>query len=329
MIKHPLTIVLVTFNSAHQIADCLKTLADRGPEISIRVRDNGSTDSTPELLKELAAEGYIDDLILADEDAGFAIAANDVIRRAGNDNILLMNPDARVSLETIQLMCEAIDQDPTLGLVSPVVHGDDEISVMSAGRQPRLWPMLTHYSGLSRAFPKSKTLRGRHLFLSKHSHEDQFVEWTSGCCLLIPRATIDRVGLLSERWFMYSDDTQYCKRVLDTGLKIKVLSNAHAFHEVGASEQVIENIDTCDSDDAQKEAEVASPEKPEIDVSTMWGKNLYDYYVQEFHPTAVTRLAWKTVFTGGNGLRALVRQARNPKDRKAAHLMRNALAVWK
>ena len=208
------------------------------PRSSIRVRDNGSTDSTPELLKELAAEGYIDDLILADDDAGFAIAANDVIRRSANDNILLMNPDARVSLETIQLMCDAIDQDPTLGLVSPVVHGGDEISVMSAGRQPRLWPMLTHYSGLSRAFPKSKTLRGRHLFLSKHSHEDQFVEWTSGCCLLIPRATIDRVGLLSERWFMYSDDTQYCKRVLDAGLKIKVLSNAHAFHEVGASAQV-------------------------------------------------------------------------------------------
>jgi GT2 family glycosyltransferase len=329
MPKHPLTIVIVTFNSAHQIADCVKMLADRGPEINIRIRDNGSTDSTPELLKELAAEGYIDDLILANEDVGFAIAANDVIRRSSVDNILLMNPDARASLETIQLMCDAIEQDPTLGLVTPVVHSGDKVSVMSAGRQPRLWPMFTHYSGLSRAFPESRTFRGRHLFLSKHSHEDQFVEWASGCCLLIPRATIDRVGILSERWFMYPEDTEYCKRVLDAGLKIKVLSNARAFHEIGGSAQEVENVDADSSYDAEKDLEAKSLEEAPIDVSTMWGRNLYDYYVREFHPTAVTRLAWKTVFTGGNGLRALVRQGRDPKDRLAAHLMRNALAVWR
>ena len=62
-----------------------------------------------------------------------------------------------------------------------------------------------------------------------------------GMRLLIPRATIDRVGLLSERWFLYMEDTEYCKRVLDAGLKIKVLSKAHAFHEIGGSAQVAEN----------------------------------------------------------------------------------------
>jgi GT2 family glycosyltransferase len=327
--KHPLTIAIVTFNSAHQIVDCVKMLSDRSPEMRIRIRDNGSTDSTPEVLKELAAEGYIDDLILAHEDVGFAVAVNDVIRRSANDDILLLNPDARVSLQTIQLMREAIDQDPTLGLVTPVVSGGAEISVMSVGRQPRLWPMFTHYSGLSRAFPKSKTLRGRHLFLSHHSHEDQFVEWTSGCCLLIPRATIDRVGILSERWFMYMDDTEYCKRVLEAGLKIKVLSKARAFHEVGGSEQVVENVGVGNFDDVGKYAEVKSLAESPIDVSSMWGRNLYDYYVYQFHPTAVTRLAWKTTFTVGNGLRALARKARNPRDSKAEHLMRNARAVWK
>jgi glycosyltransferase involved in cell wall biosynthesis len=57
--QHPLTIVIVTFNSARQIVECVKMFADRGPDIRVRVRDNGSTDSTPEVLKELADEGYI------------------------------------------------------------------------------------------------------------------------------------------------------------------------------------------------------------------------------------------------------------------------------
>ena len=326
--KHPLTIAIVTFNSASQIVDCVKMFADRGPDIKVRIRDNGSTDSTPAVLKKLAADGYIDDLILSPDDPGWAVAANDVIRKSANDDIFFADPDARISLETIQLMCDAIEQDPTLGLVSPVVRGGSEISVMSAGRQPRLWPMLTHYSGLSRAFPASKTLRGRHLFLSHHSHEDQLVEWTSGCLLLLPRTTIDRVGMFSERWFLYIEDTEYCKRVRDAGLKVKVLSKAHAFHEVGASAQVVDDVEAGNSYDIASDAEVKSPVEP-IDVSAMWGRNLYDYYVHEFHPAAATRLAWKITFTAGNGVRALARQARNPKNKKSEHLMRNALAIWK
>jgi len=221
-------------------------------------------------------------------------------------------------------MRDAIDQDPTLGLVTPMVWGGNEIRVINAGRQPRLWPMFTHASGLSRAFPKSKVLRGRHLFLSQHSHEDQYVEW-AGCLLFIPRATIDQVGMLNERWFLYIEDTEYCQRILDAGLKIKVLSKAHAFHEIGGSAQVVENVDAGNSDGVGNDAEVEAP----IDVSTMWGRNLYDYYVHQFHPNVVTRLAWKTTFTAGLGLRALVLRARNPKDSRAEHLMRNALAVWK
>lgn len=314
--ENNLTVAIVTFNSSHQIEDCVKALADRGSDIKIRIRDNGSTDSTPTLLKELAASGHIDDLILAQENAGFAIAVNDVIRHSGDDQILLLNPDVRVGFDAIQVMLEEVNHDSTLGLVAPLVRGGEDISVMSAGRQPRLWPMFTHYSGLSRAFPRFKTLKGRHLFHSDHSHEDQFVEWTSGCCVLIPRSTIDRVGLLSERWFMYGEDTEYCQRVLDAGLRIKVLSAEYAFHEGGGSSKTENSSEPDESD-------------PPFDVSTMWGRHLYDYYVQQFEPTAVTRLAWRTTFTAGNGARAVVRQAKNPKDRRASHLMKNALAVWK
>ena len=73
------------------------------------------------------------------------------------------------------------------------------------------------------------------------------------------RATIDRVGLLSERWFLYIEDTEYSKRVLDADLKIKVLSKAHAFHEIGGSARVAENVEADNSDGVGKDAEVESP----------------------------------------------------------------------
>jgi GT2 family glycosyltransferase len=332
---NPLTIAMVTFNSRNHIADCVKWFVDRPADITLRIRDNGSTDDTPRILGKLAADGYVDDVIMSDNDAGFAVAANDVIAQSGNDDILLLNPDARIDLDTIEMMRRAINEDPTLGMVSPLVTGGEEISVMSAGRQPRLWPMFTHYSGLSRAFPEVRTLRGRHLFLRHHSHEDQVVEWTSGCCLYIPRSTIDRVGVLSERWFLYGEDTEYCQRVLDADLTIKVLAGARAYHEVGGSSTPA--VD-ADAELPELAGEISTDEDtspaqgtdgPPIDVSTMWGRNLYDYYLRQFQPTAVSRLAWRLTFTSGNASRALVRLARDRQDRRAKHLMKNALAVWR
>ena len=319
IVERPVTIAIVTFNSAQQIADCVRMFVDRGPRVRVRVRDNGSTDSTPAILRRLAAEGQVDDLVLAPDDPGFAVAANDLIGRAGDDDVLLVDPDSRISLEAVEVLCDAIAQDPRLGLVGPVIRGGDHIRVMSAGRQPRLWPMLTHYTGLSRVLPGVALLQGRHLFLKQHSRRDQLVEWTSGCCLLIPRSTIERVGLLSERWFMYVEDTEYCKRVSDAGLRIKVLAAACAFHQVGGSGAPPESL----------VATTDSVGDPVIDVSDMWGRNLYDYYVHEFHPGSVTRLAWRLTFTAGNGVRALAYR-KTPGGRvKSDHLMKNALAVWR
>lgn len=335
---HPLTIVIVTFNSAHQITDCLRPFAERGPDIRIRVRDNGSTDATtPRVLKQLAADGLIDELILVPEDPGFAVAANDVIARSGDDDILLINPDARFTLEGIAALRAAAAAEPDLGLVTPLVYGGDEISVISAGRQPRLWPLFTHYSGLSRLFPKSTLLRGRHLFLSQHADEDQYVEWSSGCVMLMPRTTIDKVGVYTERYFLYADDTEYCQRVLDAGLKIKVLAEVRAFHAVGGSAQgTAADLAATNTESAPAPAEATEPSNSDaaaasepIDISTMWGRHLYDYYVRQFHPRALTRLAWRTTFTAGLAARAMVRGARHPGDAKARHLMKNALAVWR
>lgn len=323
MTDNRLAVAIVTYNSAHQIVDCIDSLHDAAPGFSIVVRDNASTDSTADILRELKSQRRIDQLVLAEENQGFAVAVNDLIRRVPDRDVLLMNPDARISAEAVALLRKAIAEDPGVGIVAPVVRGNDDIRVMSAGRLPTLWPMFTHYSGLSRAFPEIGRLRGRHLFLDHHSRRDQLVEWTSGCCLLMPRRTIDKVGLLSERWFMYGEDTQYCKRVLDAGLSIKVIAQALAFHEVGASAAVVE-----EQKPAVGAARVVEPASASRDVSTMWAANLYDFYLTEYRPSVLTRLAWKTVFTSGNALRAVIRLARRPGDRNAKRLLRNAFAVW-
>lgn len=334
----PLTIVIVTYNSRHQIVECLAPLAGRPDDVRIRVRDNGSTDSTPLILRDLRRRGHIDDLILSADDAGFAVAANDVIARSGADDVLLLNPDARVDLDAVRAMRDAALAEPAIGAVAPVVVNGSGISVMSAGRQPRLWPMITHYSGLSRAFPRYRALRGRHLFLEHHAADDQLVEWTSGCCLLVPRRTIDRVGVLTERYFLYAEDTEWCKRIVDAGMTIKVLTGIRVQHEVGSSADASGTADVAAVGDTAGAPDIAGADPvpvtgigiaPPPNIGTMWGRNLYDYYVHEFRPSAPTRLAWRVTFTVGNAARALARRARERESATADRLMQNALAIWR
>lgn len=329
--KEAVSICVVTYNSGALMLDCLSPFEDRGADVTVRVWDNGSSDgTTPRLLVALKERGLIDELYLSPDDPGFGIGANQLIRRSPGEAVLLLNPDARLDLDCLHLLRTAAANDPAIGVVSPVVHGDGDVQVMSAGRQPRLWPLFTHYSGLSKAFPTVSFLRGRHLFLASHGEEDHDVEWTSGACLFIPSATVTRVGLLSERWFMYGEDLDYCQRVLEAGLKVRVLAAARAYHTVGASSALAsgELLEQVASQEVVYTEESAGdvPEPP--DVTGMWGRNTYDYYLTRFEPNVLARLAWRGIFSGGLAARAALRLLRDRDDRLARKMLENATAVW-
>lgn len=327
----PLSICLVTFNSGALMLECLKPFKDRGADVTVKVWDNGSTDGrTPGMLMALKERGLIDELYLSPDDPGFAQGCNQLIRRSSGQAVLLLNPDAVLDPEGLTRLREAAAADPLVGAISPVVSGDSDIQVMSAGRQPRLWPLFTHYSGLSKLFPHVEALRGRHLFLAHHGDQDQQVEWTSGACLLIPSPTVERVGLLSERWFMYGEDVEYCQRVLDAGLKVMVLASVRCYHAVAASTSA-DADDLLDSMGAYEvvyteESMGAEGEPP--DFNGMWARNTYDYYVRRFEPNLVARLAWRGIFAGGLTGRAALRLLRDRNDRMAKKMLENAAAVW-
>ncbi|MGK2854780.1 MAG: hypothetical protein ACSLE3_11885, partial [Microbacteriaceae bacterium] len=101
------------------------------------------------------------------------------------------------------------------------------------------------------------------------------------------------------------------------------LADARAYHEVGGSSAIdVEAVASVPNQTGR------SPALPPPDVGSLWGKNLYDYYTVAFEPSIATRTAWRVTFTAGNAFRASVRKWRDPEDRRAAHLMKNALAVW-
>lgn len=280
-------VVVVTHNSIAELEDCLRHLP-QGDWVSVHVVDNASSDGTPERLKRLQEEGLVTSLLLSDENLGFARAVNLVMRRLPAGRVFLLNPDAVLEEGCLERLSDLLDRDSSIGVASPLVYSTRNVRTTTAGRQPRLWPMLLHYSGLSRIARKTHRLRGRYLFLDGALDEVERVEWVAGCAMLLSEHARAAEPLLIERWFMYAEDTEYCARVSHAGLSTVVLTTARCFHGMGKSVE-------------------ASPSRT---IQTMWVASLTDYYRTFIARNEAFVVVWKLVFGAGLGLRAGVQAVR-------------------
>ncbi|WP_353507178.1 glycosyltransferase family 2 protein [Gordonia sp. ABSL11-1] len=300
--------IVVTYNPGSELVDCLMSLRSQGDFVRIFVVDNSTQDSGRELVERLLAEGKIDVLIPSDENLGFARAVNMALRRTGNSDVFLMNPDAVLDKGCLRLLESRVKMDGDIGLLAPVVRSGPGVRTMSAGKLPTIGALFLHYSGLSRLMPNCAWLEGRYLFLDKHA-TDRDIEWAAGCCLYIPSVTVSSVGELSERWFMYGEDIEYCQRVTSSGLRIRLVGQAGAFHAMGTSVEQAGGV-----------------------VSKMWPANTFDWYNITYRPGLLRRWLWRIVFSAGLISRSVLISMKSPSStsarRRACRLARFGAAVW-
>ncbi|MBT2518464.1 glycosyltransferase family 2 protein [Streptomyces sp. ISL-90] len=288
MTQSPLVaIVIVTYNSADVILDCLRSLGDfDSRELEIIVVDNNSTDDTVTAIRALHSEVRI---IANESNAGFAEAVNTGVAQARGSSILLLNPDATISRTTVMQLREAIVNDPTIGLIAPFVSDPTgRVAVISAGEMPTAWRVFCHYSGLSRLAGNRAPFAGQYLIPDKSMAGTIDVEWTSGACMLFLKETWHEAGGLSTRWFMYAEDVDFCWRILKRGLRIVVDFDLHATHLVGSSSK-------------------GNP----LESSPSWIVNLYDFYKTELARSWMQALAWKLTVAGGLYARGVVYRLRS------------------
>lgn len=306
------TVVVVTYNAEDDLDGCLRTLGT-SDRFDVVVVDNDSSDATLTVAEKLREEGLIQRVIASGVNDGFAKGVNRGIRTAGAGGIFLLNPDARISGADLVRLMDAADADPTIGIVAPLVDSGAHVPTLAAGKQPRLWPLFTHFTGLARIFPRVPWLRGRHLYRRYHSYT-QNVEWVSGCALYLSPAARAQVPELSERWFMYGEDIELADRVRRHGFRVVLDADVVATHAIAAS------VNSAGSS-----------------ISTMWARNTYDFYVWRFSPGLVRRTLWRTIFSGGLGARAVVLTVKARRrtgseaaaiQARAGRFFRFAKAVW-
>ena len=216
-----LSIIIVSFNTRDLLKKCLDSLPSSSEIIVI---DNGSTDGTVEMLKK-TKEPKIK-LIENKENVGFAKAVNQGLRKAGGEYLLLLNSDIFVKKDALEKLVAFAKGQSQAGVVGGRLLNPDGSLQGSCFYLPTMSRIIKEF-----------WLNGPST-LSKYTPlEDKPVEVEAviGAVFLIPKKVLQKVGFFNERYFMYFEDLDYCRRVREAGFKVYYLPEAEFIHEHGAS----------------------------------------------------------------------------------------------
>ncbi|MHC8608825.1 glycosyltransferase family 2 protein [Paenarthrobacter ureafaciens] len=286
--------IIVTYNSSSVIEECLRpliSLARKGHQVI--VVDNDSTDNTVALCRATVPDARI---IRNSANVGFARAVNRGAAVSNAETIVLLNPDAVGTSSAFGELLQRSYHSPSAVIAPMIVHPEQRLSVVSAGRQPYLLRMLLHYSGLARLVGEGP-LEGHYLY-PHQVKADRSVEWATGACLVIPRNIWLSLGGLTERWFMYAEDIEFCHRVVSAGYKIWLCPGIQISHAAGTG--------------------TAEPKSMRAD----WIENLWRFYNEDLSPNRMTSLVWKLLVSCGLFTRSFayyLRSASSPDRQSWRH----------
>lgn len=222
------SIIIVNWNTKTMLDDCLRSVvrSAAGESYEIVVVDNGSNDGSPDMV---VAQFPQVRLIRNAENRGFAAANNQGMALARGRYVLLLNSDTRVSPGAIAATIRFADQHQEAAVVSCRVTGPKGGTQHVCYTFPSLVNLALSLAKLSMLFPRSRWF-GRYRLTWWNYDEPRVVDAVAGCFMLVRRTAIEEVGPLSERYFMYSEDVDWCWRFAQRGWKTMFAPVADIIH---------------------------------------------------------------------------------------------------
>lgn len=221
------SVVIVNYKTRELLARCLRSLAAEAPEVvDIIVVDNASSDGSVEMLR--------DDFphvrrIASRTNVGFGKAVNWGLANARADLILILNPDVEVKPGSLRTLVAELEQHPRVALIAPKLTFPDGSLQHSCMR----WQ--TPVDIAARRTMLGRTSLGRQRLARFEMHDFDHasardVDWVIGGCMLVRRSAIDEVGGMDERFFMYCEDLDWCRRFWQAGWRVRYEPRAVMVH---------------------------------------------------------------------------------------------------
>ncbi|MBI4286103.1 MAG: glycosyltransferase family 2 protein [Chloroflexi bacterium] len=212
------SIIVLNWNGAGCLRPCLASLFEQTyPNYEVIVVDNASTDGSPEIVRKEFPPAR---LIINGRNLGFAAGNNIGIKAARGELVVLFNNDASADPHWLARLGEGILSSPGTGIASGPIYY----------REPKdmLWGIAGRFDVLS----------GMTWHLGQYDREvllSNDFDYIPFCAVLIRKEVFDQIGFLDERFFISSEDVDFCLRARQAGYKLKIVADAVVWHAVSAS----------------------------------------------------------------------------------------------
>jgi hypothetical protein len=227
-----LDVIIVNWNGGDLLRDCLRSLRDvRAPFAITRVVvDNDSRDGSPGMVERDFPEVR---LIRAGANLGFGRGNNLARAHVAAPAVLFLNPDTTVPDGALQAMVDVLERQADVGAVGCKMTDPDGAVVHGLGYQwfPTPWTEFAQLALLNG--PVRRWLRP--VLPTVDPARDAYVSKLYGGCLMVRREVLERVGWFDERFFMYAEDVDLCRRITDAGWKLFYASGAVIRHVAGGT----------------------------------------------------------------------------------------------
>ena len=227
------SVIIPSWNAKKYLQGCVNSIIKETKHCSIEiiVVDNASTDGSPEMIQNQFPQLK---LIRNSDNFGFAKACNIGMRQAEGNYFCILNSDVTIKEECIDNMFSYMEKHPEIGVLGPKILGSDGNVQRSCMGFPSLWNSLCRAFALDTIFPDTKLFSG--MLMTYWPHDTiRSVDVINGCLWLVRSKAVQKVGLLDEDFFMYSEDKDWCKRFHESGWQVVFFPEAKAIHFGGVS----------------------------------------------------------------------------------------------
>jgi GT2 family glycosyltransferase len=226
-----LSIVILNYNQKNFLKVCLNGILKAGLMLNYEVIivDNGSTDGSQKMLAGFKIKDLKLKIVSNKMNLGFGGGCNVGIKKSKGKYILLLNPDIAVLENSIEKLVKYLEENKEVGIVGPQLINPDKTIQKSCYRYPQWYIPILRRTFLGK-LPLAKEKLEKYTMVDFDHREIKEVDWILGAALMLRKEMLKKVGLFDERFFLYFEDIDLCRRTHQANWKIVYCPRSSMFH---------------------------------------------------------------------------------------------------